>query len=120
MKKYFAEINTINIVQRIVTAENVEDLKLSNLDYRWIETCKTGGNIRKNPAVMGFTYDESRDAFISPKPFDSWTLNETTCQWEAPVATPVTYTISDNDPERSRQPDPYSWNEEKQNWILRS
>jgi hypothetical protein len=118
MKKYFAEINTLNIVQKIVTAEKVEDLKLSNLDYRWIETSKTGGNIRKNPASVGDFYDENRDAFIRQKPFNSWVLNETTCKWEAPVAKPVTYTISDNDPERTRQPDPYRWDEEQQNWIL--
>ncbi len=118
MKKYFAEINTINIVVRVVTAESVEDIKLSNSDNRWIETCKTDGDIRKNPAAIGYTYDESRDAFILPKPFDSWTLNETTCQWEAPVAAPVTYTIPDNDPERARQPDPYYWDEEQQKWVL--
>ena len=52
MKKYFAEINTINIVVRVVTAESVEDIKLSNSDNRWIETCKTDGDIRKNPAAI--------------------------------------------------------------------
>ena len=53
----------------------------------WKQT-SYNGNIRKNFAGIGFTYDEDRDAFIPPKPFNSWILNETTCQWEAPVAMP--------------------------------
>ena len=118
MKKYFAEINTINIVQRIVTAENVEDLKLSNSGNRWIETCKSDGSIRKNPAGIDYSYDESRDAFIQPKPYDSWVLNETTCQWEAPIEKPVTYTLFAKEPERGEVPDAYLWNEEQKNWIL--
>ena len=50
----------------------------------------TGGTpLRKNHAGIGYTYDEDRDAFISPKPFNSWILNEDTCLWEAPVAYPT-------------------------------
>lgn len=65
----------------------------------------TGGTpFRKNYAGIGFTYDETRDAFISPKPYASWTLNETTCRWEAPVAHP-------NDGEL------YSWDEENTSWL---
>jgi len=60
---------------------------------------------RKNHAGIGYTYDEQRDAFISPKPFNSWVLNETTCQWEDPVARP-----EDNNM--------YKWNEEILNWEL--
>ena len=67
---------------------------------------KLGGTpLRKNYAGIGYTYDEDRDAFIAPKPFNSWTLNETTCQWEAPVAYP-----SDGQY--------YIWNEETQQWDL--
>jgi len=62
---------------------------------------------RKNHAGIGYTYDEQRDAFISPKPFNSWVLNETTCQWEAPVARP-----DDNNM--------YKWNEEILNWTLQN
>ena len=58
---------------------------------------------RKNYAGVGYTYDETRDAFIPPQRFNSWTLNEDTCQWEAPVAYP------DDDK-------PYEWNEETQAW----
>ena len=66
----------------------------------------TGGTpLRKNFAGIGFTYDEDRDAFIPKKPYNSWTLNETTCQWEAPVALPDT---------ENR----YNWNEETTTWDL--
>ena len=67
---------------------------------------KLGGTpLRKNHAGIGYKYDEDRDAFIPPKPFDSWTLNEETCIWEAPVAHP-------NDGKT------YSWNEENQTWQV--
>jgi len=67
---------------------------------------KLGGTpLRKNYAGIGFTYDEDRDAFISPKPYASWVLNEETCQWEAPVALPDT---------ENR----YNWNEETKQWDL--
>ena len=64
-----------------------------------------GTPFRKNYAGIGMTYDEDRDAFIPPKPFTSWTLNESTCQWEAPVAHP-------DDGQR------YKWNEETKSWDL--
>ena len=64
-----------------------------------------GTPFRKNYAGIGDTYDSQRDAFIPPKPFNSWILNENTCLWKAPVAYPT-------DGQR------YSWNEETQNWTL--
>ena len=64
-----------------------------------------GTPLRKNHAAIGYTYDEDRDAFIAPKPFNSWILNETTCRWEAPIALPDT---------ENR----YNWNEETQQWDL--
>jgi hypothetical protein len=67
---------------------------------------KLGGTpLRKNHAGIGYKYDEDRDAFIPPKPFDSWTLNEETCIWEAPVAHP-------------NNGQTYSWNEETKQWDL--
>jgi hypothetical protein len=67
---------------------------------------KLGGTpFRKNYATVGGTYDQTRDAFIPPKPFNSWTLNETTCRWEAPVAYPT-------------DGQEYSWNEANQTWDL--
>ena len=65
-----------------------------------------GTPFRKNYAGIGFKYDQTRDAFIPPKPFQSWTLNETSCLWEAPIAKP--------DDGQS-----YDWNETTQNWDLR-
>ena len=61
------------------------------------------GNIRKNYAGIGFSYDEARDAFIPPKPFDSWTLNEDTCLWESPTPYPEDGGV-------------YAWNEDGQIW----
>jgi hypothetical protein len=61
--------------------------------------------LRKNHAGVGYTYDEDRDAFIPPKLYPSWILNEETCQWDAPVALPDT---------ENR----YNWNEETQQWDL--
>ena len=68
---------------------------------------KAGTPFRKNHAGIGYTYDEDRDAFIPPKPFKSWILNEDTCNWEAPVAYPT-------DGKR------YSWNETTKNWDLQN
>ena len=66
---------------------------------------KLGGTpFRKNYAGIGFTYDQARDAFIEPKPFDSWTLNETTCMWDPPVPRPENGS--------------YSWNETTKQWDL--
>ena len=69
-----------------------------------------GTPLRKNHAGIGYTYDEDRDVFIAPKPFNSWILNETTCFWEAPVAKPTTE-LEDNQY--------YSWNESIVNWELK-
>ncbi len=67
---------------------------------------KLGGTpFRKNYAGIGYTYDETRDAFIPPKPFKSWILNEQTCLWEAPVA----YPQDDNR---------YTWNESTLTWDI--
>ena len=121
---HFAKIGKGNIVQQVVVVENnvfttekegVEFLqKLYGIRDLWKQTSYNtyGGEhlngetpLRKNFANIGYTYDETRDAFIAPKPFESWTLNETTCQWEAPVALPDT---------ENR----YNWNEETQQWNL--
>jgi hypothetical protein len=67
-------------------------------------------SFRKNYAGIGSTYDEERDAFIEPKPFNSWILNEDTCIWEAPVARPTT--ILENNQY-------YSWNESIVNWEVK-
>jgi len=71
----------------------------------WYKQTSYNGNFRKNYAGIGYTYDKSRDAFMPPKPYSSWILNEDTCRWDAPIAMP-------NDDQR------YIWNEETQAWTL--
>ena len=110
---HFAHI-TNGIVDKVI----VIDAETLNLGYwgnpsEWVQTSYntrggihiTGGTpLRKNYAGVGYSYDSSRDAFISPKPFASWLLNETTCLWEAPTPMPTDGNI-------------YIWNEETLNWF---
>ena len=70
-----------------------------------------GTPLRKNHAGIGYTYDENRDAFIPPKPYTSWVLNESTCLWQAPVAMPATE-LEENQY--------YSWNESIINWEIKT
>jgi len=77
-----------------------------------------GTPLRKNYATIGMTYDEDRDAFIHKKPFASWTLNEDTCLWEAPVAYPETYDKGLTDEQGNPVKDKYYWNENNINWEL--
>jgi hypothetical protein len=79
----------------------------------------TGGTpFRKNFAGVGYTYDEDKNAFIPPKPYPSWILNETTCCWGAPVVKPETFTQNLTDEDGNPVPDDYNWNEETQQWEL--
>jgi len=89
-----------------VEQENIGIDFLTNL-HGWAIWKQTSynNNIRKNFAGIGYTYDENRDAFIPPKPFTSWILNEETCQWKAPVAYPDDGNV-------------YNWNEETQQWDV--
>ena len=121
---HFAKLGTGNIVERVeVVSNDIATTEQAGVDFLntlygtrdvWKQTSyNTHGGIhkldgtpfRKNYAGIGFTYDQTRDAFIPPKPYPSWTLNETTCLWEAPVALPDT---------ENR----YNWNEENQTWDL--
>jgi hypothetical protein len=121
---HFAKINNSNIVEKvIVVANDIATTEQAGVDFInnlyktndiWKQTSynTTGGKhlldgtpFRKNYAGLGFTYDQTRDAFIAPKPYNSWTLNEDTCGWEAPVAKP-------DDGQN------YKWNEENQTWDL--
>jgi hypothetical protein len=85
---HFAEINSDNIVQRVIVAE--QDFINSGAvgdSFNWVQT-SYNGNFRKNYAGTGYTYDKAKDAFIAPKPYPSWVLVEATCQWKAPVDYP--------------------------------
>ena len=96
-----------------VEQENLGIEFLTNL-HKWPIWKQTSynSNIRKNFAGIGYTYDEDRDAFIAPKPYDSWILNEESCQWEAPVARP------ELTEEQINNNNYYSWNEETKQWDL--
>ena len=114
---HFAKIDSNNIVE-IVHVVNNEVIKKEDgtedetkgkefLDSlfgsaTWVQT-SYNNNFRKNYASIGYTYDSVRDAFIPPKPYNSWVLNEDTCQWESPVEFPDA---------NNR----YNWNEENQEW----
>ena len=96
---HFAEIDKNNIVTRVLVVKE-EYINTGELGdpSNWIQTSynteagvhKLGGTpLRKNYAGIGYTYDSTRDAFIPPQPYPSWTLNEDTCQWECPYSVPV-------------------------------
>jgi hypothetical protein len=89
---HFAELDENNVVLRVLVGDNNlpnegYDWFVENLGGRWVQT-SYNATIRKNFAGIGFIYDEERDAFIAPKPFESWVLNETTCRWQAPIPYP--------------------------------
>jgi len=87
---HFAEINDNSIVTRVLVVPNEEEADGQNylanvlgLGGNWIQT-SYNGNIRKNFAGIGYTYDSDRDAFIAPEPIDSMGFDEATCQWIVP------------------------------------
>jgi hypothetical protein len=100
---HFAKLDN-NVVTEVIVAE--QDFINSGAvgdSFLWVQT-SYNGNFRKNYAAVGDTYDKSKDAFIAPQPYPSWTLNEATCQWAAPTAYP----------DDGNQ---YEWNEETTNWT---
>jgi hypothetical protein len=110
---HYAFLNENNIVTEVITGIDETEL-IEHLDTEtWYgnfrgQVCKRtsyNGNYRKNYAGVGYTYDEDLDAFISPKPFDSWVLDEETCLWEAPVSYPDDGKM-------------YTWNEKTLTWDL--
>lgn len=119
---HYAIINSDNIVTFVHVGRDENDLpeNITNWEDYYAPTnftCKrtsynTVGGVhllggipfRKNFAGIGYTYDADRDAFIPPKPFDSWLLNEETCLWDAPISYP-------NDGNR------YVWNEDTLTWV---
>jgi len=126
---YFAKLGTGNIVEQVISINNavitdangieqeqlgvdfINNLYVTNDIWKQTSYNKT---FRKNYAGIGFTYDQQRDAFIGPKPYNSWVLNENTCNWEAPIARPeLTQEQIDNK-------NYYTWNEETQNWTLQT
>ena len=114
---HFAKLDENNIVTFVTVGRQEDDGKEAELCARTGDVYKqtsynTHGGVhalggtpfRKNYAGIGYTYDAGRDAFIPPKPYASWVLNETTCLWESPVPYP-------NDGKR------YSWDEATTSWV---
>jgi hypothetical protein len=111
---HFAKINSQGIVEQVIVVEqDVIDSGLFGNPLSWVQTSyNTQGGIhkfdgtplRKNFAGIGFTYDATRDAFIAPKPFESWLLNEQTCLWESPIPYPTDGKV-------------YKWDEPTVSWI---
>ena len=115
---HFAKIGLNNIVTDVLVVANRETMDSNGVEHEsigveflktltghetWVQT-SYNGNIRKNYAGVGYTYDSQRDAFIPPQPYPSWTLVEETCNWTAPVLYPADGNM-------------YQWDEATTNWI---
>lgn len=119
---HFAQIDDNNTVTQVIVAEqDVIDTGMFGDPARWIQTSyNTRGGVhygqdgnpdggvalRKNYAGIGYSYDSARDAFIPPKPYPSWVLNESTALWDAPVAQPA-----------AQEGVFYTWDEDTVNWV---
>ena len=113
---HFAKLGPNNVVEQVIVVDNKDTADANGIEKeyigaafcerllggRWVQT-SYNARIRKNYAGIGYTYDEQRDAFIPPKPFASWVLNEETCQWKAPVDMPTDGQM-------------YSWDEATTSW----
>ena len=113
---HFAEIDAQGTVLRVIVVHNNElmdngdESEVKGIAFcqslfggNWVQT-SYNANFRKNYAGAGFTYDAQRDAFIPPKPFASWVLNEDTCRWGAPVPYPTDGKF-------------YTWDEPTLSWV---
>jgi hypothetical protein len=113
---HFAQLDNNQVIQVIVVHNNElldengieqeskgQEFCANLLGGTWLQT-SYNASIRKNYAGLGFLYDSTRDAFIPPKPFDSWVLNEDTCNWQSPVTYPSDGKV-------------YEWNESTASWV---
>lgn len=110
---HYAFLDDNNIVTEVITGRNEDEVVDGISDWEAYygefrgQVCKRtsyNGNIRKNYAGIGYSYDERLDAFIAPKPFESWLLDEDTCRWQAPIPYPEDKLI-------------YRWDEEAGDWA---
>ena len=113
---HFAQLNEENIVTQVIVVANQDTSDQDGVENEaigiafcqkllggnWKQT-SYNGSIRKNYAGIGYKYDETLDAFVPPQPFASWTLDETTCQWEAPKPYPTDGKL-------------YAWDEKTKSW----
>jgi hypothetical protein len=120
---HFAKLDENNIVTFVTVGRQEDDGKEAEITARTGDVYKqtsynTSGGVhrlggtplRKNYAGIGYTYDSERDAFIPPKPYPSWLLNEDTCLWDAPVAMPA-------DAGTGEPPKRYTWDEATTSWV---
>lgn len=125
---HFAQLNENNVVTQVIVVGNedtsdsngveVEEIgiafckKLLGANTNWKQT-SYNNNMRVRYAGIGYTYNETLDAFIPPKPFASWILNETTADWESPIGPPPALTEAEIEAGSI-----YIWNEENGEWVL--
>ena len=132
----FAELDLNNKVLRVVVACNqdiannggeqseqaAEHFKtvvpLSKNGVKWVQT-SYNGNFRKQHAGINYIYDSIKDKFISPQPYQSWSLDNND-DWQAPISYPITYTLNLTNLDGTQKQDPYIWNEVNQSWDLQS
>jgi hypothetical protein len=121
---HFAEIDNNGVVLRVIVVANHDTADAAGVEKEhigaafcerlfggtWKQT-SYNGNKRKNYAGIGYSYDAGRDAFIPPKPYNSWVLVEETCQWKAPVDMPA-------DAGTGEPPKMYSWDEATTSWVI--
>lgn len=115
---HFAKLGLDNIVEQVVVIDNINNMTPQGIEDEnvgiaylskilghttWKQT-SYNGNFRKNFAAIGYKYDTQKDAFIAPKPFNSWSLNESNCKWEPPIPIPNDGKI-------------YTWDENTVNWV---
>ena len=121
---HFAQLDENNVVTQVIVVDNKDTADVNGVEKEhigaafcekllggtWKQT-SYNGNLRKNYAGIGYSYNADIDAFVPPKPYDSWLLNEETAQWEAPTPYPEDVGTEEN-------PKLYTWNEETQEWDL--
>lgn len=115
---HFAKIGLNNVITDVLVVANRETMDSNGVEHEsigveflknltghetWVQT-SYNGNMRKNYAGIGYTYDSQRDAFIAPQPYPSWTLNEDTCRWDSPIPYPADGKV-------------YQWDEATINWT---
>ena len=121
---HFCQLDENNVVTQVIVVDNKDCADASGVEKEYIgaafcerlfggtwKQTSYNGNIRKNYAGIGYTYNADIDAFVPPQPFSSWILDTNTAQWEAPVAMP-------EDAGTGEPPKMYSWNEDTVSWDV--
>ena len=120
---HFAELNANNVVTNVIIAE--QDF-IDTQEGTWVQTSYNtrggvhllgGTPLRKNYAGMDYTYDTAKDAFYAPKPYNSWTLDNTTCLWEAPIDKPSDAYVNGGDKAYTWDDDLYQSDNTK-GWVI--